>query len=311
MRKERPDVATAEAPASVGNLASGFDILGHTILGPCDRVSVRRIPGAEVRLRSVTGVVTDLPGQPARNTALRALDALRVSRELPFAFEVDIIKGIPLGSGMGGSAASAVAAIVAGNALLDEPLGTADLYPLALEGEVAASGGYHGDNVGPMLTGGLALATRDRLIPLPVPSGLVCVLVHPHLVVETRKAREALAAPYAIGDFVPQSAALAQMLVGLFTSDLRALRAGLRDVLVEPRRAHLIPGFAAVKRAALDAGALGSSISGAGPSVFAWFENRSTAEAATRAMQEAFAGAGLDSDVFVSAVDGPKARLIP
>jgi len=311
MRKDHPDFATAEAPASVGNLATGFDILGHTILGPRDRVSVRRIGGAGVRLRSVTGVITDLPGEPSRNTALRALDALRISRELPFGFEVDIIKGIPLGSGMGGSAASAVAALVAGNALLDEPLGIADLYPLALEGEVAASGGYHGDNVGPMLSGGLALATRDRLIPIPVPKGLTCVLVHPHLVVETRRAREALAAPYAIGDFVPQSAALAQMLVGLFTGDPRALRAGLKDVLVEPRRAHLIPGFAAVKRAALDAGALGSSISGAGPSVFAWFENRSDAEASTRAMQAAFSDVGLGSDVFVSEVDGPRARLIP
>ncbi len=311
MRQDRPDFATAEAPASVGNLATGFDILGHTILGPHDRVCVRRIGGANVRLRSVTGVVTDLPEEPSRNTALRALDALRISRELPFGFEVDIIKGIPLGSGMGGSAASAVAALVAGNALLDEPLGNALLYPLALEGEVAASGGYHGDNVGPMLSGGLALATRDRLIPIPVPKGLMCVLVHPHLVVETRRAREALVAPYAIGDFVPQSAALAQMLVGLFTGDLRSLRAGLKDVLVEPRRAHLIPGFAAVKRAALDAGALGSSISGAGPSVFAWFENRSAAEAATRAMQGAFSDVGLGSDVVVSEVDGPKARLIP
>lgn len=310
MRKERPDVATAEAPSSVGNVATGFDILGHTLEGRCDRVVVRRIDRPLVRLRSVTGEMTDLPREPSKNTALRALEALRLARELPFGFEVDIVKGIPLGSGMGGSAASAVAALVAANALLDEPLGITELYPLAMEGEVAASGGYHGDNVGPMLLGGLALATRDRLVRLPVPKDLACVLVHPHLVVETRRAREALIAAYSISDFVPQSAGLAQLLTGLFTGDASFLREGLKDVLVEPRRAHLIPGFAAVKRAALDHEALGASISGAGPSVFAWFESRTAALAASASMVAAFADAGLPADAFVSPVDGPRARLI-
>jgi homoserine kinase len=161
-----------------------------------------------------------------------------------------------------------------------------------------------------MLLGGLTLATEDRLIRLPVPKGLTCVLVHPHLVLETRKAREALVMPYAISDFVPQSAGLAQMLVGLFTGNLDSIRAGLRDVLVEPRRAHLIPGFKAVKDAALDEGAIGASISGGGPSVFAWFEDRGTAERSAPSMQRAFGRAGFDSDVFVSPVEGPKAQAV-
>lgn len=303
-------IATAEAPSSVGNVATGFDILGHTIEGPKDRVRVERITEPVVRLRSVTGVVRDLPNEPARNTALRALDALRLSRGLDFGFEVDIEKGIPLGSGMGGSAASAVAALVAANALLETPLRAADLYPFALEGETAASGSHHGDNVGPMLLGGLTLATADRLIRLPVPRGLTCVLVHPHLVLETRTAREALAMPYAISDFVGQSAGLAQMMVGLFTGNPDSLRAGLRDVLVEPRRAHLIPGFPEVKKAALDEGALGASISGGGPSVFAWFEGRGAAERSAPSMQRAFGRAGFESDVFISPVDGPKAVVV-
>jgi len=307
---EPQHIATAEAPASVGNVATGFDILGHTIEGPKDRVRVQRTAEGVVRLRSVTGVVTDLPGEPARNTALRALDALRVARGLPFGFEVDIVKGIPLGSGMGGSAASAVAALVAANALLEAPLRAADLYPFALEGETAASGGRHGDNVGPMLLGGLTLATADRLVRLPVPKGLTCVLVHPHLVLETRKAREALVMAYAISDFVPQSAGLAQMMVGLFTGNPDSLRAGLRDVLVEPRREHLIPGFRAVKEAAMDEGAIGASISGGGPSVFAWFESRGAAERSAPSMQRAFGRAGFDSDVFISPVDGPRAMVI-
>jgi len=307
---KRPDTATAEAPCSVGNVATGFDILGHTIEGPKDRVCVRRIETSTVRLRSVSGVIKDLPEEPHQNTALRAIEALRVSRDVRFGFEVDIVKGIPLGSGMGGSAASAVAALLAANALLEAPLPAVALYPFAMEGEAAASGGHHGDNVGPMLVGGLALATHDHLVRLRVPAGLMCVLVHPHLVLETRRARKALEAPYAIGDFVLQSAGLAELLVGLFTLNLDSLRAGLKDVLVEPRRAHLIPGFAAVKQAALDAGAFGASISGGGPSVFAWFENRNGAEAAVFSMQSAFAAVGLASDVYISPVEGPKARLI-
>ncbi len=303
-------IATAEAPSSVGNVATGFDVLGHTIEGPKDRVRVERIEDGEVRLRSVTGVFTELPPEVQQNTALRALDALRIAQRLPFGFEVDVVKGIPLGSGMGGSAASAVAALVAANALLDTPLRASELYPFALEGEAAASGGRHGDNVGPMLIGGLALATEDRLIRLPVPKGLTCVLVHPHLVLETRTAREALVMPYAISDFVPQSAGLAQMLVGLFTGNPDSLRAGLRDVLVEPRRAHLIPGFKGVKDAAMDEGALGASISGGGPSVFAWFADRGAAERSAPSMQRAFGRAGFDSDVYISPVDGPKASVI-
>jgi len=310
VREDRPEERTAKAPASIGNLATGFDILGHTIEGPEDRVVVRRINAAMTRLSSVSGVLRELPGDPQRNTALRALEALRTDCGLAFGFEVDIVKGIALGSGMGGSAASAVAALVAANALLPEPLQVEALYPYAVEGEAAASGGHHGDNVGPMLLGGLVLATPDRLVRLPVPRGLTCVLVHPHLVLETRRAREALAGAYTIGDFVPQSAGLAELLVGLFTGSAPALRAGLRDVLVEPRRAHLIPGFATVKRAALDGGALGASISGGGPSVFAWFEDRTIAEAAAPLMRTAFASAGLPSDVFVSPVDGPAARIV-
>ena len=310
MSLKPPQSATAEAPCSIGNVATGFDILGHTFDGPTDRVSVRRIDQNLVRLGSVSGVVLELPADPTKNTALRALQAFRIAREIDFGFEIDIVKGIPLGSGMGGSAASAVAALVAANALLDEPLPASALYPFAIEGEAAASGGHHGDNVGPMLIGGLTLATHDRLTRLPVPQGLSCALVHPHLVLETRRAREALAMPYSIGDFVPQSAALAELMVGLFTGSVDSIRAGLKDVLIEPRRAHLIPGFAGVKQAALDSGALGASISGGGPSVFAWFENRASAEASTRAMQSAFASAGLNSDVFVSRVDGPRARVI-
>jgi homoserine kinase len=301
--------ATAFAPASVGNVGVGFDILGHALAGAGDRVTARRIEARVVRVDAIDGVVVDLPRDVEHNTAARAVATMHRALDLPYGIALTIHKGIALGSGMGGSAASASAALVAANALLDVPLPVESLYPFALEGEAAASGGRHGDNLGPQLLGGLVLSTHDRLVRIPVPVGLTCALVHPHFVLETRRAREALRGAYAIGDFVPQSANLALVLAGCFRGELDLIRAGLADVLVEPRRAPLIPGFAAVKQAALDAGALGASISGAGPSVFAWFADAASAAAAVPAMQAGFTAAGLASEGFVGPVDAPGARV--
>ena len=290
-------VARAFSPASVGNVAVGFDLLGHSVAGPGDTATVRRTDAPGVRIAAIRGCATALPLEPARNTAGAALLALLAGTGARHGFEVELDKGLPLGSGLGGSAASCVAALVAANALLDAPLPRDALYPFALEGEAVASGGRHGDNVGPMLVGG--------------PDAWHCAVVHPHAVLETRRAREALAGAYALGEFVAQSARLAQVLLGCERGDAALVRAGLEDVLVEPRRAPLIPGFAAVKQAALDAGAMGASISGAGPSVFAWFEHAGEARHGAAAMAAAFRSAGLDSDVYVSPVAGPAAALLP
>ncbi len=302
--------ARAFAPGSVGNVGVGFDILGHGIAGVGDTVTVRRIDAPTVRITAIRGAVTDLPLQAERNTAGGALIALRDALALPFGFEIEIDKGIPLGSGLGGSAASCVAALVAANALLDVPLDAEALYPYALAGEVIASGGRHGDNVGPMLLGGLVLATAERLTRVNVSAAWHAAVVHPHTVLETRRAREALAGSYALGEFVAQSANLAQVLLGCERGDAALVRAGLADVLVEPRRAPLIGGFDAVKRAALDADAMGTSISGAGPSVFAWCESEAQAREASMAMAAAFANAGFDSDVFVTPIASPAAQVL-
>jgi len=303
-------VARAFSPASVGNAAVGFDILGHSIAGPGDIATVRRIAQPTVRIAAIRGDVPGLPMEAARNTAGAALIALHEALGIAGGFEIEIDKGIALGSGLGGSAASCVAALVAANALLPEPLSREALYPFALAGEAVASGGLHGDNVGPMLLGGLVLATADRLVPIAVPASWHCAVVRPHFALETRVARAALAAPYALHEFVVQSAGLAQVLLGCERGDAALVRSGLHDHLVEPRRASLIPGFAAVKQAALAAGALGASISGAGPSVFAWFEHAAQAQPAAEAMSRAFAAAGLDSDRHVSAIAGPAARVL-
>ena len=302
--------ASAFAPASVGNVGVGFDILGHVIAGAGDTVTVRRIDALEVHIAAIRGTTVDLPLDAPSNTAGAALIALREALQLPFGFEVEIDKGIPLGSGMGGSAASCVAALVAANELLDVPLSREALYPFALVGEAVASGGRHGDNLGPMLLGGLVLATAEHLVKVPVPEAWHSVLVHPDAILETRRAREALKGDYTLSEFVAQSANLALVLAGCHAGDAQLVRAGLKDVLVEPRRSPLIVGFDAAKQAALDAGAMGASISGAGPSVFGWFETRAQAEVAAPAIQAAFAAAGFDSQAWVSPLNSPAAKVL-
>ncbi|MCA2979253.1 MAG: homoserine kinase, partial [Myxococcaceae bacterium] len=281
-----------------------------SVQGPGDVATVRLTSDRRVRVTAIRGVVADLPTDARHNTAGRAL--LGLARLRPgVGFELELDKGIPLGSGMGGSAASAVAALVAANALLDEPVPLEVLYELAIDGEAAASGSRHGDNVAPMLVGGLVIApARGAPVRVPVPANLFCALVHPHFVLETRKARAALRGPYQLHDFAVQSEGLALLLAGCWKKDLALVRRGFRDVLVEPRRARLIPGFRRVKEAALDGGALGASISGGGPSVFAWFDSRAKAQAAGAAMAEAFRSVRLGADVLVSKVAGPRARVL-
>jgi homoserine kinase len=302
--------ATAFSPASIGNVAVGFDILGQSLVGAGDRARVSRIDEPDVRILAIHGSTHELPLEAARNTAGQALMAMREALALPYGFSIELEKGIALGSGMGGSAASCVAAVVAANALLDEPLSREALYRFALDGEAVASGSRHGDNVGPMLLGGLVLTTENRLIRVPVPDTWHCVVVHPDAVLETRRARDALKGHYELHDFVAQSGNLAMVLAGCYRGEADLVREGLRDVLVEPRRAPLIAGFNAVKEAALDCNAMGASISGAGPSVFAWFENAAEAESAVPHMQAAFAEAGFSSQSFVSPINAPAAEVI-
>ncbi len=305
--------ARASAPASVGNIGVGFDILGHSITGPRDVAVVRRIEEPIVRIAAIRGDAAgrgSLPMEAERNTAGQALIALRAALGIAHGFELEITKGIALGSGLGGSAASCVAALVAANALLDVPLSRAELYPFALEGESVSSGSRHGDNVAPMLLGGVVLATPSRMIALTAPDWLHCVVVHPDQVLETRRARAVLTEPYRLAQIVAQTTYLALFLTGLARADADMIGEGLHDLLVEPRRAALIPGLSEVKSAALDHGALGASISGGGPSVFAWFASRTAAEAAAPAMRAAFAHAGFDSRAYVSPVAGPRAELL-
>ncbi|MBX3462150.1 MAG: homoserine kinase [Planctomycetes bacterium] len=307
-----PAAARGFAPASIGNCAVGFDVLGHSLAGHGDTVTVRWNDLGRVRITAVRGLEIELPLAAERNTAGRALLALLPHAPPGRGFDAVVEKGIALGSGMGGSAASAVAAVVAANALLPAPLDLATLYAAAMQGEAAATGAAHGDNVGPALLGGLVIApAQGAPVRVPVPAWLHIGLVRPHFALETRTSRAALAGAYELAQFVQQSEGLALVLAGCFRGDADLIGRGLRDVLVEPRRAPLIPGFAAVQRAALDHGALGASIAGGGPSVFGWFRSAAAAAQATAAMQRAFAAAGLASSAVTSPVDGPAAEVRP
>ena len=306
--------ATAFAPASVGNVGVGFDVLGHAVDAAGDTVSVRRIEEPVVRIGSIEGLAGGFPTDPAANTATVGLMEMRSFLDLPFGFEVDVVKGIPLGSGMGGSAASAVASVVAANALLDRPLKMRELFPMALAGEAVASGSAHPDNVAPSLFGGMVLAAGDpadpTLVQVPVPEGVRCVLVHPHLKVATRDARSVLKDAYPLADVVAQTAHLAGFIAGCYSSDLAVIAACLDDRLIEPQRRALIPGFDAVKAAALSAGALGCSISGGGPSVFAWCDSEATGHRVGKAMVAAFAARDVGSDLWISPIESVGARLV-
>lgn len=303
---------TSFAPASVANVAIGFDILGFAVDALGDHVILRRLPVPEVKVKAIRGVVADLPLEASQNTAGRALQALIESRGLSFGFEVEIDKGIPLASGLGGSAASAVAAIVAANAMLPEPMTRIEMLKAAMEGEAVASGSRHADNISPSLFGGLVLTVGidDPIVKqIPVPEQIRAVVIHPHLQVATKQARAILSHTIDMSDFVWQTAHLAGFISGCYTNDLDLIKASLEDVIIEKQRQVLIPGFAEVRAAALAHGALGCSISGAGPTLFALCLERDM-QAISDAMYAAFAARGIDADRWSVSLQARGAHVV-
>lgn len=280
--------ASAFAPASVANVAVGFDLLGFAVDIAGDKAHVELTSDGLVSVGQVSGMLKSLPKDPKKNTATAGLLRLKSDLGLKQGFRVSIEKGIPLGSGLGGSAASSVAAIVAANSLLDQPLELSELSKYALIGEHAASGGYHADNIAPSLFGGFTLAVCENepsdFVPnvsvsrLPVPKGLWCVLIHPEVQVETKTARKILKKTVSFQTHIQQSANLARFLVSLYENNIQSLRTCAEDLIVEKQRQHLIPGFEILKATAILNGALCCSISGAGPTVFALAQSKNDAK---------------------------------
>jgi homoserine kinase len=309
------DFITAFAPATIGNLGVGFDMLGLAIAGAGDRVSARKVDTPGVSIAEVRGIDGEihptLSANADENTASIAAKSLWDQHGDGSGIELLVHKGVPLQSGMGSSAASAVAAAVAVNALLDQPLDTIDLLTHALAGEKFASGGLHADNVAPSLIGGLVLCPPvllPRMIPLSTPQGISSVLVHPDLQVNTADSRNALAKGYSMQQWLTQQGYLGGFIAACAQNDIELLAECLRDELIEPQRAASVPCFAAVKAAAMKSGALGCSLSGSGPSIFALCADGDAANLAT-AMEQACRKMGYECQSWQSPLDAPGARI--
>jgi len=310
------DEATAFAPASIGNVGVGFDMLGLAIAGAGDRVTARRVSKSGVRIAEVRGVDgslhEELNAATEENTAGVAAAALwDALGDGKGGIELKVHKGIPLKSGMGSSAASAVAGCVAVNALLKAPLRVEALLPYALVGEQLASGVQHADNVAPSLLGGMVLcppALSPRLIRLPTPTLMCSVLLHPELTVSTAEARQKLSPNVSRDAWLEQQGYLAAFVAALAADDHELVRASLKDVIIEPQRADAVPCFEAVKAAALEAGGYGASLSGSGPSIFALCHEQA-AQTVAAAMQDACEQSGYAGESWISPLDTPGAAV--
>ena len=306
---------TAFAPASIGNVAVGFDMLGLALEGAGDRVHARRTDGDRVSIAEVRGLDGEihpyLSADAESNTASIAAQALWDAHGDGGGIELKVHKGVPLQSGMGSSAASAVAAAVAANALLEAPLAVHELLAFALEGEKYASGGLHADNVAPSLLGGLVLCPEVLLpdvISLPVPQGVSAALIHPDLQVNTAHARRGLAKGYPMQQWLAQQGLLAGFIAACATGNIELIGKTLRDVVIEPQRKENVPCFDAVKEAAMRRGALGCSLSGSGPSIFALCKDGDARNVAS-VMEQACRTKGIGCQSWVSPMTAPGARI--
>lgn len=302
------------APATVANVACGFDVFGFAVNRPGDEVVLTKKSSPGIVIKEITGDEGRLPKDVAKNTAgIAILKYLEFIGKPDQGFELSLHKDMPLGSGLGSSAASAVAGVFAANELMGKPLTQKELLPFAMEGERVACGSAHADNVGPSLLGGfVVIRSYDPLdiIQLPTPSDLYASIVHPQIEVNTKDARRILEREITLGKTITQMGNVAGLVAGLLMSDYSLIGRSLVDVIVEPARSILIPQFQEVKEAALLAGALGCSISGSGPSLFALSKGEETANQVAIAMSTAFNSVGIGSEAYVSQINqrGPVIR---
>lgn len=297
----------AFAPATVANVSCGFDIFGFAIQEPGDTVELTKRDEPGVVITDITGDEGRLPRQAEKNSVTVVMLALLKHLGIKdLGCEVVLRKNMPLGSGMGSSAASAVAGVVAMNELLGNPLSRKELLPFAMEGERIASGSAHADNVGPSLLGGFVVIRSYNpldIFTIPVPDDLYCTLVHPDIEINTKDARFILRNEVSLKNTIAQMGNVAGLVAGLMKADYDLISRSMVDVIIEPVRSILIPEFKDVKQAAISNGALGCSISGAGPSMFALSRGIENAQNAGKAMQERFASAGIESAVHVSGIN--------
>ncbi len=303
----------AFAPATVANLGVGFDVLGLALEAPGDVIVAEFCDEPGVRVATIEGDDGKLPRDPLKNTACVAASSVLRAVGSQQGIKLTIHKGLPSASGLGSSAASAVGAAVAVNALLGEPLTKDELLPAALDGEAVASG-YHPDNVAPCLFGGITLAygiEAHQIVRLPIPRGLHMALVTPHVEVPTAAARVVLPQEIPLRQMVKQTAAIARLIHAIYAVDLESMAAAMEgDQVIEPARAHLMPLLCEAREAAKRAGALGMVISGAGPTLCAVCDSEVTADGVAAALGALYDDAGIGAESRHSTVAEHGAKLL-
>ena len=304
------------APATVANVGCGYDVLGFALENPGDEVVVKQTNDFDgLRIISIHGdPEKKLPYEIDKNTA--GVSAKMLMDEVNYSgpgIEMHIHKKMPFGTGLGSSSASAVAGVFAVNELLNRPFEKRDLLKFAIEGERSADGAVHGDNVAPCLMGGMVLvrdAYQAEAHRIFIPKGIYAVVIYPKIEILTKDSRAILSETVLLKDHIIQSANLASLIIGFSQNDLGLVSKSLKDIIIEPQRARLIPFFYEVQKAALDLEALGCSISGAGPSIFALFANSIQAGKASKAMASVYKKNNIDFDVYVSTINPVGACIV-
>ena len=301
---------TVQCPATVANLVCGFDILGMALNKPYDLMEVRLLNEPGIIITSKDGFA--LPSDPAHNTAGAPLLAMLEEMDQPIGFEVIINKQIKPGSGVGSSAASAAGSVVAANHLLGNRFSKEDLVRFALFGEKVASGVKHADNVAPCIYGGITLIRSIfplDIISIPAPA-LHVTVVHPQIEVRTSDARQILRKQVLLKDAIRQWGNIAGLVAGFMKEDYELIGRSLEDVIIEPVRSMLIPGFDEIKEKCKTAGALGGGISGSGPSIFMLSKDLATAEAVEKIMHEIYTRIGLDHHTYVTTINQEGVKVV-
>lgn len=303
----------AFAPATVANVSCGFDVMGFALDNPGDEIIVRATDTGAVTIRTISGDKGQLPADPEKNTAGVAVSVLLQHLDIKTGIEIEVHKQMPLGSGLGSSAASAAGAVLAASHLIGSPLERSELLPFAAEGERIACGTAHYDNVGPSLMGGfIFIRSSDPpdIFHLPYPDTLHAAVVRPQIEIKTGDTRKILRKEIPLSRAVTQWGNIGGLVAGLYAGDMELVSRSMEDVIIEPIRSVLIPGYDAVKQAALAHGAIGAGIAGSGPSIFALAPDRETAEKVAKAMNTELDSIGLPADRYISAINKQGAEII-
>ena len=298
-------------PASVANVSCGFDVLGFCLDPIGDEMIIRKTAEKGIRITKIED--QDLPLEAHNNVAGVAGLALLEAHPSAFGFEIEIIKGIKAGSGIGSSAASSAGAVFGINELLGRPFTRGELIQFAMKGEELASGTPHADNVAPVLLGGFTLVRCSKepdVIGLPSPSELYATVLHPKIELKTSDARAVLKKNIMLEKAIQQWGNLAALVSGLYTNDYDLIGRSLVDVVIEPHRSALIPGFQELKKAATDSGALGSGISGSGPSMFALSRGEAAAIRVGESMRQAFLKYNIEFELHISKINPKGIHII-